>query len=57
MNTEIGSMIDQLLSASNDQRLSAERLMKDSRASNSEKLLQGLVEYIVSAGADATKQN
>jgi hypothetical protein len=57
MNTEIGQMIEQLMSASNENRQSAERLMKDSRENKSEQLAQSLVEYIVAAGndSDATK--
>ena len=52
-------MIEQLMSASNENRQSAERLMKDSRENKSEQLCQSLVEFIVTAGndSDATKQN
>lgn len=59
MNTEIGQMIEQLMSASNESRQSAERLMKDSRENKSEQLCQSLVEFIVQAGndPDSTKQN
>ena len=59
MNTDIGTMIEQLLSASNEQRQSAEKLMKDIRQNKSEHLLQGLVDFIASTGGnpDATKQN
>lgn len=52
MNTEIGQMIEQLLSASNESRQSAERLIKDSRENKSEQLCSSLVEFVAAAGND-----
>jgi hypothetical protein len=52
MTTDIRPLIEQLMGANNEQRSSAERLMKDSRQNQAEQLLQGFVQFIVQTGND-----
>ena len=58
MENEFDGLVANLMSASNADRQSAERMMTDKRKGNGQELLQSLTQYIITNGADAdaTKQ-